>query len=442
VIIVGKLDDFENQRKGIPEAIRKISIDYFGITEGIQWKDLVSSHEPLARFDERPPDELLTIMYTSGTTGSPKGAMFNAKAFDHATRTFIPYLKEFGELPDHPVLFSYLPLCHIAERALTEMIGCYMGADISFVESMDTFAHDLAWVQPEVFFGVPRIWVKFQEKILQKLSQRTLGWLLKIPILSEVIRRSLKRKMGLSRSVNGTAAAPIPVSLLKWFDRLGITVREIYGMTENCALSHANQGEIRFGTVGQSMNSVEVQFSDESEIWIRHPALMMGYFKEPGLTAGVITQDGFLKTGDQGNVDKDGFLTITGRVKDLFKTDKGKYISPAPIEMRILKNADIDNACVVGMGIPQPIVLITLSASGKAKSQKEIIQSLSVSINEINPTLEHYEFLKKAVIMKNDWTIENGLMTPTLKVKRNEVEKIHLPSYPKWYVMKGLVVWE
>jgi long-chain acyl-CoA synthetase len=364
-------------------------------------------------------------------------------AFDHTTKILIKYLNAWETLPEHPRLFSYLPLCHIAERNLTEMLGCYSGATISFVESLETFGRDLASVQPDLFFGVPRIWAKFQEKILESMPQQKLDRLLSIPIISSIVKNKIKKKLGLSKAgLKGTAAAPIPVSLLEWFDKLDIRLREIYGMTENCALSHSNQKELRFGTVGQPMESVEVKLSEENEIMTRHVALMMGYYKEPEMTAQVMTADGFLRTGDQGKIDKEGFLTITGRVKDLFKTDKGKYISPAPIEMKLLKNSDIEQVCVVGMGIPQPIALVNLSALGKAKPKEEIIKSLAASVAEVNPTVEHYEHLKKVVIMKEEWSINNGMMTPTLKVKRNEVEKIKVPHYPEWYAKEGIVVWE
>lgn len=442
-IFIGKLDEYEIQKTGIPASAQKICVDYFGIKDGICWSDWVASQKPLDQPVNRGEKELLTIMYTSGTTGIPKGVMFHAHAFDHTTKALLEYLDRVEKIPPHPKLFSYLPLCHIAERNLTEMLGCYAGASISFVESLETFARDVVSVQPHLFFGVPRIWAKFQEKILQKLPQQKLDRLLKIPVINLLVKKSIHKKLGLSRAkLKGTAAAPIPVSLLKWYQSIGLTLREIYGMTENCALSHANQEEIRFGTVGQVMRSVEVKFSEEDEIMTRHEALMMGYYREPEMTAEVMTPDGYLRTGDQGKLDKDGFLTITGRVKDLFKTDKGKYISPAPIEMKLLHNPDIEQVCVVGMGIPQPIALIILSAAGKARAKEDLIKSLEASILEINPTVEHYEELKKAVIMKEDWTIANGLMTPTMKVKRNQVEKIHLPKYPQWYAIEGMVVWE
>ncbi|HTH55756.1 MAG TPA: AMP-binding protein [Cyclobacteriaceae bacterium] len=442
-IFVGKLDDYDKQKKGIPSSVKKISIDFYGIAEGELVSDWIEKQTPLEKTAKWTSEELMTIMYTSGTTGKPKGVMFNSNAFRHATEIIMEYLGRVKPLPAHPKLFSYLPLCHIAERHLTEVLGCQTGASISFVESLDTFARDLASVQPNLFFGVPRIWSRFQEKILEKLPQKKLDLYLKIPLINSLIRKVLSKKLGLSQSaINASGAAPMPASLLIWLERLGIVVHEIYGMTENCAISHGNQEERRHGTVGKVMKSVEAKFSGDGEILTKHNAMMMGYYREPTMTADALTPDGFLKTGDMGVLDQDGFLTITGRVKDNFKTDKGKYVSPLPMELGLSKNGDIGQVCVVGMGIPQPIALVVLSEAANAKSKEEIRKSLSASLKEVSATVEDYEKLKKAVVMKEEWTIVNGMMTPTLKIKRNEVEKIHLPKYPTWYAMDGDVVWE
>ena len=181
-------------------------------------------------------------------------------------------------------------------------------------------------------------------------------------------------------------------------------------MTEDCILSHYNlPGQSKIGTVGKSVPGVHGKLSEEGEICIKSNVLMQGYYKEPELSAEMFDEDGYLKTGDIGEYDHDGYLIITGRVKDQFKTDKGKYISPGPIELELLKNTDIDQVCVVGMGIPQPIALVIASSAGKAKSIEDLKSSLANTIQGVNPELEKHEQLDKAVVMKEDWSIEQWI---------------------------------
>ncbi|HNV27952.1 MAG TPA: AMP-binding protein [Cyclobacteriaceae bacterium] len=440
-IFVGKLDKYEEQKEGIPASVQKIGMELYGIHESISIEKMIATEKPLTESAAWDRDEVLTIMYTSGTTGKPKGVMHSAGNFDAIVQTGIIDL----ELPMHPRLFSYLPISHIAERAGIEMIGIYRGAIFSFAESLDTFPKNLAETQPNLFFAVPRIWAKFREKISEKLPPKKLNTLLSIPIINNIIRKSIKKKLGLAEATHiYSGAAPISVDLLEWFDKIGVTIYQAIGMTEDCIYSHFNRRTAnRFGTVGKALTGVKVKIADDGEFRLKSAGVMKGYYKEPELTAATFDEEGYLKTGDKAEYDKDGFLSIVGRVKDQFKTDKGKYVSPAPIEMLLLANQDIEQACVVGMGIPQPIALVVLSASGKAKAKDELIASLSASLREVNPALESYEKLEKVVVMKGDWTVENGLITPTLKVKRNEVEKIHLPKYPTWYhTQPGVVVWE
>lgn len=439
-IIIGKLDDYAAQKSGIPAGITKIGIKLYGVQEEVSWEDWSATQVPLEATHEWKGPDLLTIIYTSGTTGKPKGVMHTVQAFDSVVRTAIQELN----LPTHPQMFSYLPLSHIAERMGIELYGIYAGGTFSFAESLDVFAQNLAETQPTTFFAVPRIWAKFQEKILEKMPQKKLDRLIGLPLLGNVVKKSIRKKLGLSRASHiFSGAAPISVDLLKWFDRLGIRILQAYGMTEDCVYAHFNRPDAnKHGTVGKPFKGLEVKISQEGEIRVKSPSNTIGYYKEPALTAELFDADGFLRTGDKGEIDADGFLKITGRVKDQFKTDKGKYVSPTPIELKLSSNPDIEQVCVVGMGIPQPIALVVLSAAGKAKPKEQVIQSLSGQIRDINPTLEHYEELKKAVVMKDAWTIENGLLTPTMKVKRNEVEKIHLPKYPMWYEKEGAVVWE
>ncbi|RKE94959.1 AMP-binding protein [Ichthyenterobacterium magnum] len=438
-IIIGKLDDFESQKPGIPD-IPKISIGLYGQTEGELWEDITLNKTPIKELPKPNPDDLHTIIYTSGTTGTPKGVM-------HTVGNFIVSVNKITtitSLPKQPRLFSYLPLAHVAERVGIATHGLVIGAAISFPESLETFASDLEKCQPHLFFAVPRIWSKFQEKILEKLPQKKLNILLKIPLINGIIKNKLKQKLGLKNALFIlSGAAPLSVNLMEWFNKIGVTIFQGYGMTEDCIISHANfYGQNKIGTVGKAFSNVKIKLTPEDEICIKNNCLMKGYYKAPDITASVFTEDGYFKTGDKGEYDHDGYLTITGRAKDEFKTDKGKYVSPAPIELQLTKNTDIEQICVVGMGIPQPIALITLSELGRVKSKEGLSKSLAETLMSTNPNLKKHEKVEKVIIMKEDWTVDNGLTTPTLKVKRSSIEKIHQPYYKDWFKMDETVIFE
>lgn len=439
VVIIGKLDDYEAQRPGIPD-IHRIGIKAYDIDEELYWEDLVEQSEPLQDVNKPKDNDLVTIIYTSGTTGVPKGVMHTYGNFTQYVNTCLDILS----FPGQPRFFSFLPLSHVAERLAIEHHGIFRGGLFNFPESLPTFAADLEAGQPHMFFAVPRIWSKFQEKILEKMSQKKLDRLLGIPIIGNVVKKKIVKKLGLSDAhYMASGAAPIAISLQQWFAKLGIIIHQDYGMTEDCILSHYNlPGANKFGTVGKALPGVTGKLSAEGEICIKSDVLMTGYFKEPELTAEMFDEEGFLKTGDIGEYDHDGYLTITGRVKDQFKTDKGKYISPAPIELELLKNPDIEQICLVGMGIPQTIALVIPSLTAKPKSKEELNSSLIDSVHALNQTIESYERIEKIVIMKEDWSVDNGLLTPTLKVKRNQVEKIHMPMYKEWFDMEEQVIYE
>jgi long-chain acyl-CoA synthetase len=290
---------------------------------------------------------------------------------------------------------------------------------------------------------VPRIWTKFQHGVLGKLPQAKLDKLLGIPILGGLIKKKVRKGLGLNdaRQVF-TGAAPTPAALIRWFAKLGIYIQEAYAMTENCCYSHVTfRDNIKIGYVGGALPYCEVKLSEEGEILIKHEALMTGYYKEPELTAETIV-DGYLRTGDKGEIDNDGFLKITGRVKDLFKTSKAKYVAPAPIEMKLSVNTNLEQICVVGTNVPHPIALAVLSEEGKKKSTEEIDSSLVETLKVVNPQLDHHENVAKFIILKDDWTVENGLITPTMKVKRPALEKIHEGNYVEWYEKEGKVIWQ
>ncbi|HEY9487194.1 MAG TPA: AMP-binding protein, partial [Chryseosolibacter sp.] len=366
VIFLGKLDEYEKQQSAIDPGLHKISFPFYGINEGLRWEDLLNLHRTMDGKTTPDPDQIASIMYSSGTTGTPKGVMLSFGAFGYVGTQVKLYLRLKGPQK----FFSYLPLSHIAERALMEMVALSSGSTISFAESIQKFQENLQHERPTIFGGVPRIFFKFQEGILKKIPQHKLDRLLAIPGVNILIKKIIMNRLGLSKAeIVVCGAAPTAVPLLEWFNRLGMEIRETYGMTENTAYSHSNFRLVKNGTVGQAWPGVDVKCDVNGEILIHHQALMKGYFKDPVTTAAVFTDEGFLRTGDQGTVDKNGFLTITGRVKDQFKTDKAKFIAPAPIELKFSTNMDIDQVCVVGTGLPQPIALLTLSEAGKAKPQ-------------------------------------------------------------------------
>ena len=442
LLFVGKLDDWASMKPGVPEGMKCISfpIENYAHKEYDNWKDLVVNVTPISENVIRDPQELATIIYTSGTTGLPKGVMHKFYNFGYAAEMAMPEL----DLKDDTSFFSYLPLSHIAERVLVEMGSFYTGGQVSFAESLDTFAQNLSESQPTVFLGVPRIWAKFQQGVLAKMPQKKLDLFLKIPILSNIVKTKVKTSLGLLRADNIlTGAAPMPVSLMTWFSKLGINIQEAYAMTENCCYSHATKNDnIRVGAVGQPLPECDCKLGENNEILIKHEALMDGYYKNEEATKEAFTEDGYLRTGDEGSIDAEGFLKITGRVKDLFKTSKGKYVAPAPIELQIEANNDLEQVCLVGSSLPQPIVLAVLSETGRMRSKEDINASLEETMRNVNPNLDHHEQFKKIVVMKDEWTVENELLTPTMKIKRNALEKKYNTNYEKWYQESSKIIWE
>lgn len=440
LLFVGKVEHWEQQKKGVPKDMPVIAFPPYAnhspAPEAIQWFDFIDQHPPLETPHQPMVNDTWTIIFTSGTTGDPKGVVLNYLANEKTALLTLesnPLEIDFNGKND---FFSYLPLNHIAERVVVEFGVFRFGGTISFVESIDTFAQNLQQAQPTVFFAVPRIWTKFQMGVLAKLPQPKLEKLLKIPLLSGFIKRKLRKGLGLHRAraiVSG--AAPLLDSQREWFRSIGIPITNGYGMTENCAITTQLPAPIsnKPGSVGIPQPEVDIKIDPEtSEIMMRGPFVMVGYYKQPELTAQVL-QDGWLRTGDQGYLDSDGFLYITGRVKDIFKTSKGKYIEPLVLESYFANIVDFEQMCIVGLGLPQPIGLVVLSEVGKSKDKYALIAQLEQTLQEINNQLESYKKISTLVLTDEEWTVENGLTTPTLKIKRNAVDKKYEKNYKAWY---------
>lgn len=440
VLFAGKLDDWDNMKAGVPKNVHCISFPFYGPEGCKKWDDIIGNIRPLNQYAPCTLDDILTIVYTSGTTGNPKGVMLKTRAIVYAITNALDEIK-----PDsrHHRLFSYLPLSHIAERMFVEMNSLWLGAEVYFAESLDTFMKNLQDAAPTLFVGVPRIWTKFQMGILEKLPPAKLDRLLAIPVISFLVKRKIKRGLGLHKTQYFfSGAAPIPAALLEWYQKAGIRIQEVYAMTENCAYSHFTRADnIKIGFAGQPLPGVEVKIAGNGELLVRSQAMMEGYYKEPELTASTL-RDGWLHTGDTAVVDEEGFVKITGRVKEIFKTDKGKYVSPAPIEMSLSKDAHIEQVCIVGANLPQPIALIVLSQEARKKERQAVNDSLNETLQWLNPTLESHERLRKLVVVNEEWTVENSFLTPSLKIKRNMVEETYAHKFGKWYSSDEVVVWD
>ena len=409
------------------------------------WDDIVRDTAPLAPIPARDADELATLIYTSGTTGDAKGVM-------HPFRTFAvaPEIARgpFGVSSNDRVL-SYLPLAHVAERAFVEANALAFGFHVYFADSLDTFVQDLVRARPTIFFSVPRLWTKFQQGVQAKLPQNRLDLLLKLPLIKRLITRKILKGLGLDAvRFAGGGASPMPPSLLDWWAALGIDIVEVYGMTENFALSHGSfPGDGRVGYVGRPWPGVECRLSDSNEVLVKSPATMLGYFREPEKTREVMTDDGFPRTGDLGAFDEEGRLRITGRAREQFKTSKGKFVSPAPIENKLQQHDSVEACCVVGVSFPQPFALVMLplevmkAVKSNVNLKERISRSLTEHLEAVNAQIDPHERLDFLVVVGEQWTVENGLVTPTLKVKRSEIEKLYGVSFEAWARQKAAVLW-
>lgn len=449
-LFVGKLDPgyWEKVRHAVPEYIRLIRFpDYPAssiIRDGESWEELLRRYEPLNPAYEPTREDLWTILYTSGTTGTPKGVMLRYRSPMLFLENELRH-KDIGffELSEAR-LFSYLPLNHIAERLAIELGALCQGGTISFAESLETFPKNLQDTQPTFFFGVPRIWQRFRLGVLERFGgEKRYNQLIRLPILGGLLKRYIRRRLGLAKvelAVTGAAQTPDAVKI--WFEELGVYVRDIYAMTENCAgCTVMPKNRNKLGTVGKPLTNVRLKIDEETgEILMWADWVMDGYYKDPEKTAEVL-RDGWLHTGDTGELDEEGFLRVTGRVSDAFKTAKGMFVVPAPLEEPFGKLAYAEQVCVVGLNQVQPLVLLTLSEIGRQADPRTVEEAVIEVMEKVNEPLPTYQKLAKAVLLNELWTVDNSLLTPTLKVRRREIDKRYGPFYEEWLSRPEKVIW-
>jgi len=449
-LFLGKIETWEDIKNDLPNDMPMITFpNYKGcseVTRGFKWHDFINSYEPIQNPNKPKLSDLWTIIFTSGTTGNAKGVMLTYQAIDG--------IKVVLDDPNNPLgikhdgnndFISYLPLNHIFERVVIEWCSFRYGGTISFVEKIDTFGKNLKAVRPHVFAAAPRVWTKLQVGILSKFSQKTLDILLNIPLISGLLKKLIKKGLGFTRTrIAVSGSAPMPVELIEWFRKVGIFITNGYGMTENCAICSSVDGKDfgKLNTVGKPQKGVDLKIDEETgEILMKGPFVMIGYYKNEELTEQTL-RGGWLHTGDKGFLDEDNYLHITGRVADSFKTSKGEYIEPLTLEQYFVNINEIEEVCVVGLGIAQPICLIQLSEIGKKCSNEEISNLLLDRLNDVNSEVVNYKKISTLIIVKEQWTQDNGIVGPTQKLKRGKIQDKYSNYYLKWHESDEKIIFE
>ena len=445
LLFVGKLDDWEEMEPGVPASLPRVVLPLAPDTHGLEWDEVIAKHRPITDHPSPPGEQLALIAYTSGSTGRPKGVMHS---FASASVPACNAARQYNIGADDRTL-SYLPLAHLMERMIIEIESFYSGGHIYFTETLDTFLQDLNRARPNRFVSVPRLWLKFQLGVFQNIPEQELECLLQDPEKRAAVGKQVLDSLGLGEvEIAISGSAPIPAELIEWYDRVGLTLLEGYGMSEDFAYSHLSTPELhRYGYVGPPWPDVQSRISDDGEIQVKSPGNMLGYYKAPELTAECYTEDGFFKTGDRGEYSADGLLKITGRTKELFKTSKGKYVAPVPIENLLNADSHIELSCVSGLGRPACYAVIQLAEElrGKIGDQDfrdKLTSELEALLVAVNSKLESYETLQFLAVARDEWQVANEFLTPTQKIKRDAIESAYSPYLDDWYTPGKKVVWQ
>ena len=419
VVFVGETANWEGVSSVLPDDVTLITLPGVDIEQPhLKWDDLMSQWAGKAPNFTCKPDDLMSLVFTSGTTGMPKGVMQTHESNLIPIRRFIT---AFG-IRDNPQYFSYLPLSHIAERQIVEFSSIAACGEVNFNESLETILRDLQRTRPHMFFGPPRIWEQFQQAIISKFGgQEALEQALEQD--KEGIGKLVLETMGLDRvEYCLTAAAPTPPALIHWWGDLGLILMEGFGQTEAMGLIVSSHEHRRVGSIGKPVGDVQYKITEEGELAVKAEGCTPGYYKQPDKTAELI-QEGWYHTGDKARVDEDGFLYLTGRVKDYFKTIQGKFVAPPPIEGEFAKNPNAEQQCLLGRGYSKTVMVAVLTGEAQSREQTEVEQSLLDTVSSINGEVEKHARIGAVIISREAWSIENEVLTPTLKIKREKVEE-------------------
>jgi long-chain acyl-CoA synthetase len=419
VVFVGETSNWDQVKPVLPEEVVLITLPGVELAEPhIKWDDIVQQWQGRVPAYQPKHDDTISLVFTSGTTGMPKGVIqthdSNVIPLRRAAAAF--------KMPDHPRYFSYLPLSHIGERQLVEFSSIVSGGDISFVESTATVARDLPRSRPHFFFGPPRVWEQFQQAVIAKFGGSAA---LKAAVHNDkhAIGDLIVKSLGLDEVMYClTAAAPTPAALIEWWQQMGLTLMEGFGQTEAMTVIASTHEQRRIGSIGKPVGDVQYKITEEGELAVKADGFTPGYYKQPDKTTELI-QDGWIHTGDKARVDEDGFVYITGRVKDYFKTIQGKFVAPPPIEGEFAKEPHAEQQCLLGRGYAKTVMVAVLTAEAQQKAEEEVHASIMETARSVNNGLEKHARIGAVILTREPWTIENEVLTPTLKIKRDEVEQ-------------------
>lgn len=444
LIFLGPLESASRLTAAIPATLPRIALPGAAHGCGEPWEAIIAAHAPLSGDPTRAPDDLAMIVYTSGSTGEPKGVRHD---FGHVSDAVATLVAAIGYTPRDRML-SYLPFAHVFERACVACASLVAGGRVFFVASPGTFVADLRRARPTLFLSVPRLWARFQEGVFERIAPSRLERLLAIPLVGRIVGWRVLAGLGLDRvRIAASGSAPIPPELIAWYRLLGLNLLEGYGMTEDFACSHMSRpGASRPGYVGPPFPGVDVRIAEDGEVLIRSPGRMAGYHRRPDLDALAFTPDGFFRTGDRGERDANGLLRLTGRIKEPFKTAGGKYVVPVPIENRLDEHPMVAMSLVSGVGRTAPCALLVLAEAARAQAaeargREAISRELGALLARVNATLPAHERLRMLVVLAEPWSVDNGLLTPTLKLRRTRIEAAVAARMGGWYADAGPVVW-
>jgi long-chain acyl-CoA synthetase len=418
LLFIGETENWEEVSDILPAGVRVVRFSGEDVPAcGSEWDDIVETHRDSAPRHRCQHDELLSIVFTSGTTGRPKGVMQTHDSM------LVPMLrcKKAFTLRQHPRFLSYLPMSHVAERQLVLIQSLIYGGEITVNEALPHLLRDLGDTRPNYFFGAPRVWEQLQQAVLAHFgSQEALDQALNED--QENIINGVRGLLGLQDfDYLLTASAPTPPALISWYDRLGIRLCEGYGQTEAMGLIANSPEDRRIGSVGKPIGNVEIRIDDSGELLVRAPGLAVGYFRMPEETAETFV-NGWVRTGDRARVDEDDYYYITGRVKEYFKTIQGKFVAPAPIESAFARSRWVDQQCLLGRGFSRTVMVCVPSALAGQEGRETLEEALRNEAAQVNESAQKHERIGAIIVTTEPWTVANGFLTPTLKLRREQVE--------------------